>query len=723
MNRFTKNITENKYILSLFVFFFSLASFAQTYSNPGGTISTCSGTFYDTGGSGGTYANSQNITTTFCSNAGNCVRLAFTAFDLESSFDYLYVYDGSTTAAPLLGTYTGATLPGTFTSSTGCITIRFTSDGSVTYSGWAATISCVACSGGGSNYNNPGGTITTCSGTFYDTGGLGSDYTNSQNITTTFCSGTADAVQLAFSAFSTESCCDFMTIYDGPTTGSPVIGTYGGTTSPGTVTASGTCLTIVFTSDGSVTGTGWAATISCVTAPPTSTTYNNPGGTITTCSGTFYDTGGLGSDYTNNQNITTTFCSGTSDCIQLAFSSFNTESCCDNITIYDGPSAASPLIGSYAGTTSPGTITASTGCLTIVFTSDGSVTAAGWAATISCVTTCSAPPSGPPTNVSCDVPNPICSGSPIVFTAQSNGTAASTVNPGNDYDCLFSSPNPSWYYLEIATGGNLAIDITAGSDIDFELWGPFPSFANAVSNCNSYSVPIDCSYSSSAIEQANATGVVAGEVYVLLVTNYANTVQTITLADASGNTAATDCSIVPLSVELSYFEGSFNKDMSAVELIWNTSSERDNSHFIVERSPDTKQWSGVGLKTGAGTTTSSTNYEMTDPNPLVGESYYRLKQFDFDGKMTTSDIIHVNRTIENNIIVYPNPTKDAFTINSNNEILNVKIVDIQGSIVYNQNQVLHKVVLIDLSNLREGMYYAQIETETGISIERISVIK
>lgn len=331
--------------------------------------------------------------------------------------------------------------------------------------------------------------------------------------------------------------------------------------------------------------------------------------------------------------------------------------------------------------------------------------------------------SAPPTNVSCDVPDPICSGSPIVFTAQSNGTAASTVNPGNDYDCLFTSPNPSWYYLEIATGGTLAIDITAGSDIDFELWGPFPSFANAVSNCDSYGVPLDCSYSISATEQANANGVVAGEVYVLLVTNYANTVQTITLADAAGNTATTDCTIVPLSVELTEFDGSFNKDMSAVELIWNTSSERDNSHFVVERSLDTEIWTGVGLQNGSGTTTSPTTYEMIDNNPYSGESYYRLKQFDIDGKMTTSDMIQVNRSIENKIQLFPNPTKDAITINSNNEILSVKIIDLQGSIVYNQDQVLQKMTRIDLSNLRDGMYYASIETEKGTTIERISVLK
>ena len=124
--------------ISLIIYsIFVLAGFvsAQTYNNPGGSVSTCSGTFYDIGGSGGNYTNSQNVTTTFCSNAGNCLRVAFTAFNTESGWDFLYVYDGPNISSTLLGTFSGSSLPGTFTSSTGCLTFRFTSDGSTVSSG------------------------------------------------------------------------------------------------------------------------------------------------------------------------------------------------------------------------------------------------------------------------------------------------------------------------------------------------------------------------------------------------------------------------------------------------------------------------------------------------------------------------------------------------------------------------------------------------------------
>jgi hypothetical protein len=135
---------------------------------------------------------------------------------------------------------------------------------------------------------------------------------------------------------------------------------------------------------------------------------------------------------------------------------------------------------------------------------------------------------------------PICTDNTYCYTAGIGSTASA----GNDYGCLTTQPNPSWYYFEISTAGNLVFDITAGSDIDFALWGPFANAASASASCGSLPAPIDCSYSTSPTEQATVTGTIVGEVYVLIVTNYAAVSQDITLSVAGGNTATTDCSIV-----------------------------------------------------------------------------------------------------------------------------------------------------------------------------------
>jgi hypothetical protein len=110
------------------------------------SITTCSATFTDSGTRYAEYANNLNQTITFVPmTAGNSVKVDFTTFSVEADYDYLYVYDGATITSPLLGKYTGSTLPPsqTATTSGGQLTFRFTSDAGVTDIGWIANLFCV----------------------------------------------------------------------------------------------------------------------------------------------------------------------------------------------------------------------------------------------------------------------------------------------------------------------------------------------------------------------------------------------------------------------------------------------------------------------------------------------------------------------------------------------------------------------------------------------------
>jgi hypothetical protein len=99
-------------ILILLPILFFGRAMAQTYTMGNGSISACSGTFYDPGGTGN-YGNSQTFVYTICpSTPGAKVIVNFSAFNLENSFDFLQVFDGNSVAAPSLGTYTGAAGPG-----------------------------------------------------------------------------------------------------------------------------------------------------------------------------------------------------------------------------------------------------------------------------------------------------------------------------------------------------------------------------------------------------------------------------------------------------------------------------------------------------------------------------------------------------------------------------------------------------------------------------------
>ena len=123
------------------------------------------------------------------------------------------------------------------------------------------------------------GTVTTCSGTFYDPGGPTNNYSDDQNFSITFESeDPSNFIVVGFISWNLEdnvSCSyDRLTIYDGANTSAPLIGTYC-TTSPGTVIATGTSLHFVFESDGSVTESGWEATIACASDMLKCTNYKD----------------------------------------------------------------------------------------------------------------------------------------------------------------------------------------------------------------------------------------------------------------------------------------------------------------------------------------------------------------------------------------------------------------------------------------------------------------
>ncbi|MEZ4803300.1 MAG: choice-of-anchor L domain-containing protein [Gelidibacter sp.] len=115
------------------------------------------------------------------------------------------------------------------------------------------------------------GTFNRCApDKFYDSGGGAANYGPNENFVTTICAeNPGDFIILNFTSFTTQLNQDILTIYDGPDTSSPVIGSYsGGTTfSPGMVSATTAntsgCLTLQFISNGTVQGAGFIADILC----------------------------------------------------------------------------------------------------------------------------------------------------------------------------------------------------------------------------------------------------------------------------------------------------------------------------------------------------------------------------------------------------------------------------------------------------------------------------
>ncbi|NMH28786.1 PKD domain-containing protein [Flavobacterium silvaticum] len=137
-----------KKILLGFLFLASLHSIGQNFNMNNGSSTTCDGLFYDSGGPDGNYNLNQNLTKTFYpSLAGSSVKVSFSSFSLEDQADILFVYDGGSVTAPLIGGFTGETLPpvlkASATNTSGALTFRFLSDGQTTMGGWEASVLCV----------------------------------------------------------------------------------------------------------------------------------------------------------------------------------------------------------------------------------------------------------------------------------------------------------------------------------------------------------------------------------------------------------------------------------------------------------------------------------------------------------------------------------------------------------------------------------------------------
>ena len=101
------------------------------------TLTTTSGAFYDTGGNGANYSDDERNLWLFQPNNATSITLNFTSFSTELNYDYLFIYDGNSIDAPLIGQYSGTTSPGTITSTGGSILVEFRSDCGTTAAGWA----------------------------------------------------------------------------------------------------------------------------------------------------------------------------------------------------------------------------------------------------------------------------------------------------------------------------------------------------------------------------------------------------------------------------------------------------------------------------------------------------------------------------------------------------------------------------------------------------------
>lgn len=180
---------------------------------------------------------------------------------------------------------------------------------------------------------------------------------------------------------------------------------------------------------------------------------------------------------------------------------------------------------------------------------------------------------------------------------------------------------------------------------------------------------------------------------------------------------STNPNATPLPVELADFNARL--DNNSVSVSWSTASELNNDYFTVERAVDLEQFDALATVSGAGTTSTPKYYLFTDVQPLYGRCYYRLRQTDFDGKYTYSNVVTINYDGPKvpSLSVYPNPAKGTtVTIQlegfKNQLNIPIQIVNANGKVVYEkvlevQSPGVFQRQIQFLAPLNKGIYFVR----------------
>ena len=180
-----------------------------------------------------------------------------------------------------------------------------------------------------------------------------------------------------------------------------------------------------------------------------------------------------------------------------------------------------------------------------------------------------------------------------------------------------------------------------------------------------------------------------------------------------------------LSTDLIVFSGFMQEDKKSVLLKWQTLSETNNERFEIEKSTNGTQFTTIGTVKGSGNSNEKRDYQFLDSD-FSGSSFYRLKQTDFDGSTTYTDIITLKFPFANDkIYVFPNPsTSGIFNVEFHQHGHEIWLTDLMGKTVYTHQAAHHHsdtdvFEQIDINHLKKGIYFIHISTSNSTVVEKI----
>ena len=570
-----------KLLLLLLFAFFGIVNTAHSQV-------VCGGTFNDPAGPNANYANNSNFTTTICPAApGDVVTVTFTSFALESNLDLLRVYDGANATAPLIATLTGTLIPQAVISSAtnGCLTFVFTSDSSVTNSGWTSNVTCGPPDS--SNCSAPAQLFIE--------------------------STTSDSVTLDWS--STAGAMSYNVIYS--VNGGPFQMTTTQSVSNITIPNLLCNSTYVFAVNANCGNNGVSANSEWITLN-TSACQPQAGQAVnlSQCD----DNGQACFNLTdNNVNIygslnpseytityylsqadanvginalTSPYCASNSQQVIYARLENNstqgyqvlsfaviTETVLNNMITLDNMTQCddnNDTVVTFNLTTIQAQINATNSLEyytslanaqnQVVPIANPAVFTVGTQSLSTAIFVREIVPNSCDVIYSfnaiayancniaytCGAANSLCNSLGVPFVNTVNIPSSATAN------CLGSTPNPTWFYLPVSVSGNINLQISQGNnapsynnlDVDYIVYGPFTNPVTPCSGGQLLNNVVSCSYSTAPVETATIPNAIPGQYYLLMVTNFSNQSGLILITQINSGGGTIDCSGLRLNAFL-----------------------------------------------------------------------------------------------------------------------------------------------------------------------------
>lgn len=166
-----------------------------------------------------------------------------------------------------------------------------------------------------------------------------------------------------------------------------------------------------------------------------------------------------------------------------------------------------------------------------------------------------------------------------------------------------------------------------------------------------------------------------------------------------------------------------------VRCTWATGSERNNEVFVVERSGDGFTFEAIGELPGSGNSSRVQEYTYLDEQPIFGTSYYRIRQIDFDGAFTTTEVrtvfLDLQAAMQIDCSFYPNPVSDLLNASLHTAEARpglLRLIKLNGGEVWKQQVALgsgDNMYQIPVQHLSAGHYFVEFSSEYQGRYERV----